>query len=676
MDRTGTEHKLPFGELSPLQFEELCLWLLDSFGHSRIEHWGAAGGESGCDLVSVAPDGKSWLIQAKRTERFTPALAANEIKKALDNPPDPEPLVYFLMATCSISRKTKERLIKEIKAAGKSWVVELCDLTRLDREVRRDPATLKRFFGLFESSKSPDRHWNVPGRNDYFTGRDDMLTTLEELVNQDGTAALTQTISGLGGIGKTQIAVEFCHRHRERYPFGIFWADASSADNLKASYHGFAVELGWIDSKVPVDEGAEAWLRRSRSAPGWLLVLDNADDPEQVDDLVPKSAQGHVVITTRHADPEWGLAPLRVDVWPLADAVRFLAERSGRQDVRWAEDLEDLAQGLGCLPLALEQAGAYLRQQPTVGVHDYLDGFRRRKIAFLEKKKSARPLRGDYEHTVATTWSISFDRLEPAAGAALGAMAFLDPDEIPTDFFLEFFKTDSDSDAVSLDLEDPTEISEQIVAPLRSYSLVEVVAGDATPSLRIHRLVQEVVLHGLSLSSDDELGSFFEKVHQALNQCFPLDPNSPESWKSGRRWMPHVVHGLGIWKSLKKPTLWAPTPLWARAGFNAWAAGFYGTARVLLEETLEVSRRVLGHEHPSTLTAMANLAESLRALGDANTARTLLEETLEVSRKILGHEHPSTLTTMANLAASLWALSDANAARTLLEETLDAPAGN
>ena len=547
---------------------------------------------------------------------------------------------------------------REIDADASPFSVET--LLRWKEKREQQVARSRQFF-----LKATEAHWNAPTRNDFFTGRDELLMALEQRLSEDGKAAVTQTIVGLGGIGKTQLAVEFCHRNREHYPFGVFWADASSAENLKTSYFSFAVELKWIDPKTPLDDGAEAWLRGIRDTAGWLLVLDNADEPEKVEGLLPLSGQGHLVITTRHSDPDWGTDPLTVGILPLDEASAFLRARTRRH----GEDFEELAEELGCLPLALEQAGSYLRHHKAVDVQTYLGGFRKKKIDFLEAKteKNDRPLRGDYDHTVATTWSISFERLPDAAKEALQALAFLDPDSVP----IEFFGACSHlgPGLAALDLTDPTVIPEEIVTPLSRYSLVHVIE---TQALSVHRLVQEVVLHDLGNAPENSLfQETFESVHKALDQCFPQDPKSPSLWKLGRVWMPHILQSLNIYQGLKEPPQWDPTSLWYRAGANAWASGSLNVAHTLFESELSVRRRVLGPEHSSTLMAMANLAISLRTLGDANAARALLEKTLEAMKRVLGPEHPSTLDAMANLAESFKVLGDAKAARALSEKTLE-----
>ena len=510
------------------------------------------------------------------------------------------------------------------------------------------------------ASVAPLVHWNVPNRNEYFTGRTDLLDTLNRLLNESKTAALTQAITGLGGIGKTQIAVEFCHRNKRAYPGGVFWADASSAGSLTDSYASFALDLGWVSQEMPGDDAAGVWLSRARKTAGWLLVLDNADEPEQIDSLLPQTADGHVLITTRSQDPGWGGKPLAVDVWPLDEAATFLVERTGRKSE--VEDCRELAEVLGGLPLALEQAAAYLVQHGTIAVTAYLEGFNRHRVAFMETHKSRRPLRGKYEETVATTWTISFGRLPPPAAEALQALPFLDPDSIPTRFFEKC--GDLGSALGALDLGDSFTMAECIVEPLRAYSLIEVFDGGSTFS--IHRLVQDVVRYRLT---ETEASEIFRKVIEILHGLFPKEPDIQVTWKVGIPWLPQIIHSLYLWQKLESKPPWDPTAAWFRAAKCALAAGRYSIARKLCDEVLTIRAYRLGVHHPDTLCAKANLACSLSPLGDLESSRMLLEETLMESRSVLGAEHKETLTLSVNLSVTHLNLGNAALARDLLERS-------
>ena len=524
--------------------------------------------------------------------------------------------------------------------------------------------------------REPSTHsvpfWNVPRRTDFFTGREDVLEELEQRLEAAGSAALTQTIVGLGGIGKTQTAIEYCLRHRARYHAGTFWVDASSADSLQAGYAECARGLRLVDEQAPDDKATVAFENHLKRRSGWLVVLDNADTPDAIRSLLPPNSHGHVLITTRDQAPRLGRGePIRLDCLPIERATAFLLERTRRSE-DFQADAEALATALEGLPLALEQAGAYLAEFSTLPLRDYLEKFESLSLDYLEGHE---PIEGDYgkktgHRTIAATWEISFRALEdsaPAAAEVLNACAFLDPQAIPLKVFSEgatHFGPNLEALAESLKV-DSTTVHTEILRPLRLYSFVEWVGEeDGLGNLSVHRLVQTVARWRLG----DGWPGVVDGVYKAQDDLFPRDYKSPSTWPEAALLLPHVQASAGYWNETHGAD---PTDLWIYAGNSAWASGRSTQARELHEQCLEVSRRVLGEEHPDTLSSMNNLAETLRALGDSGGARELHEQCLEVSRRVLGEEHPDTLMSMNNLASTLWALGDSGGARELHEQCLE-----
>jgi NB-ARC domain/Phosphorylase superfamily len=246
---------------------------------------------------------------------------------------------------------------------------------------------------------------NVPHLgNPNFTGRAQTLTNLRTLLDSGFPVALT----GLGGVGKTQIAVEYIRQHSQEYDV-IWWMRADDADVLATSYSGLAAELHLADyddaEQADVVHAVRRWLREHDR---WLVVFDSASDPQGVRSYLAVATAGHVIITSRN--PNWGSVArsLQVDPPSLQEAVTFLAARTHQQDAAAAEIVAEL---LGRLPLALEQAGAY------IGAHgcalaDYAQLFREHQLALLGRSGPVI----DYEATVSTTWSLS---LEAATTTAL-----------------------------------------------------------------------------------------------------------------------------------------------------------------------------------------------------------------------------------------------------------------
>ena len=501
----------------------------------------------------------------------------------------------------------------------------------------------------------------VPHRNPSFTGREELLSLLHQQLQEEESAALAQAaIHGLGGIGKTQTAIEYAHRFCEYYRF-VLWVVAEEESDIRAAYAEMARKLGLVEAAADQEaaiEAMKAWLSRE---PGWLLVFDNADDPGLLPDYLPtRRTDGKVLLTSRASSfSKVGIRePFKVQTLSTEDAVRFLMDRTGDAD---SEAAGDLAHELGCLPLALEQAAAYI-ERIGGGCAGYLARYRRQGLKLLEKAE----LSTDYPKTVATTWQLSFAAVqaeEPDSAELLKAAAFLVPDSIPIEIFtlggpkLGELLADKLTDA----REDPLAFWEML-APLERYSLVDRLQGD---SFRIHRLTQEVIKDSLGEEGRRE---WAERVIRALDAAYPRGELT--TWRLCARLQPSARAASELIRSFELDSVEAGQLL-GQAGAYAWARGDYGEARLFVEHALEIQERILGVEHPATLTSRNNLAEIFRSQGDLAGARHLWEETLEILERVLGVKHPDTLASRNNLAETLRFQGNLAGARRLQEEILE-----
>jgi tetratricopeptide (TPR) repeat protein len=501
----------------------------------------------------------------------------------------------------------------------------------------------------------------VPHRNPFFTGRESLLGELHQRLQATGITALAQAaIHGLGGIGKTQTAIEYVHRFGKHYRF-VLWVAAEQQATLGAAYLSIARELGLVEGRDDLETGVralKAWLSREER---WLLVFDNADDPALLRDALPVVRAGGKVLLTSRAKTfaEVGIRePFRVETMDPEDARAFLLKRTKREE---SEPAAELARELGYLPLALEQAAAYV---DTVGVslREYLASFQRRGLKLLEKGKPG----AEYPASVATTWNLSFTNVQkasPASAELLTAAAFLAPDLVPIEIFtLGCSELDGLlAEALKGVAAEPL-VFWELLEPLERYSLVERLPDDA---FQLHRLTQEVVKDSLG-----EAGRrmWAERVIRALNTAYP--DLEFENWKLCERLQPNARPAAELTRTYKLESIEAGRLLlWA--GHFAWVRGDYAGARLCGELALEIRERVLGGEHPDTLTAMNDLALTLDALEDLPGALRLYERTLEIRERVLGREHADTLTSMNNLAGTLRDLSDLAGARDLNERTLE-----
>ena len=479
--------------------------------------------------------------------------------------------------------------------------------------------------------------WNVPFHpNPFFVGRDLLLAELQIRLIAPGLATRRVALTGLGGVGKTSIAVEYVYQQHADYDL-VWWGNGEQPTSLLADLVALAGQLG-LAADAPQEAQVAAlrgWLERHQRR---LLVLDNVEDPQAVVELLPRNASGHLLVTSR-TGVGWErlTSVLPVEVLAPADAAGLLLTRTGETGPTAEAAAVTLAATLGGLPLALEQAGAYVAATGTVGLAGYAELFDSRALELL---KRGQPL--GYQHTVATTWSLALQQLqeaEPAAVDLLTMASFLAPDDLPEPLLTVHH--DQLPEPLGSAVGDPLALADAVAA-LRRYSLVRVVAD----GLFVHRLLQTVVR--TALDADTERAWAAAAVH-LLRAGFPADNLQVTKWPECERLLPHVLtiadHGqrLGVesegWLYLQD-----------RAAMYLRSRGQYRQAQTLLEQSLAGRRRVLGQDHPNTLQSMNNLAVARRNLGNLQGARDLHEQTLAARRRVLGDDHPNTLLSMNNLA--------------------------
>ena len=442
--------------------------------------------------------------------------------------------------------------------------------------------------------------WNIPFlRNRNFTGRSDELAELRASLNAGETAALVQprAIHGLGGIGKTQLAVEYAYRHGKDYDY-VWWIRSEDPVTLVNDYASLAAELDLPEKdekeqRVTV-EAVKKWLRLNR---GWLLIFDNAVDARSIHNCLPGGGIGHIIITSRN--PNWaGVAkPLSVKSLPLDNAIEFLLKRTNSQDEATAKEL---AENLGRLPLALEQASAFIETSGRPLAH-YLELFETRQRELMQRGE----LSIEYPETVATTWSISFQNVErenkPAA-ELLRLCAFFAPDDIPLKMITEGAKELPESLAKTVT--DSFSFDEALIA-LRKYSLVEV----EDEKLSIHRLVQAVIRHAMN---EDDVKRWAGVAVHVVNAAFPNNSNDVRTWPLCAPLVPHASVALSHAEAIPF-TSNETAMLLNQIGMYMYARAEYAQAKKMYERALAIDEAALGPDHPNVAEWLNNLGVVLEA---------------------------------------------------------------
>jgi tetratricopeptide (TPR) repeat protein len=554
--------------------------------------------------------------------------------------------------------------------------------TRLREELaavvlgERSPASPARFpvadgAGVVEDAGRPrfptalPAVWNLPyRRNPSFTGREQELAGLAGQLGR-GAAAVTQALGGGGGVGKTALATEYAYRHRAEFDT-VWWVRAEEPATLVGDLADLAVALrlaepGHADQRLAV-VAARRWLDGHDR---WLLVLDNAAAPDtatgldrplaRLVDLIPQVLHGQVLVTSRDASWEEHATLAELDLFTSEEAVAFLQGRSGSGEGAAATEVAAL---LGLLPLALEQAGAYVRET-RIPLATYLDRLRQFPALTVTK---GRPRDRDPADTVATTWQVSLERVRPIVGAVslLEVCAFLGPDEIPRALFSH--QIDPMPDDLAALTGDPFAIDEA-VGGLRRFGLVK--ADEQT--LTVHRLVQQVIRDHLGpASAAARCGAAVRLLATALPFGGYADPGL---WPLCARLLPHALAAVAHGQRLEVEPR-ATADLLDSAADYLQGRARYAEARTLRERALAIFEAHLGPDHPDTATSLNNLATVLTNQGELDGARGLHQRALAIRETQLGADHPQTATSLNNLAEVLRSQGDLGGARALFERAL------
>ncbi|GMF97349.1 unnamed protein product [Aspergillus oryzae] len=502
-----------------------------------------------------------------------------------------------------------------------------------------------------ESQKCGESVWMVPFRKNLrFVGREEEITKTEEfLMQQDGPGKVA--ICGLGGVGKTQIALELAYRIRKRDPeYSIFWVTCTSYESVEQAYISIASKLGMSGVKpAEVKEKVKAYLSQE-SAGKWLLVFDNADDMEMwskdntnsptLTDFLPQCEQGHILFTTRSRKVAMKLASPYVITISKPDieiAVKILqnslVEKTLLSDRGTATTL---LEQLAFLPLAITQAAAYINEN-SIGLSDYLMLLKDQEPGVIELLSENFGDEGRYKETqnpVALTWFVSFQQIQRSnklAADYLSFMACINPRGIPQSLLPQPNSIKKKIDAIGL---------------LKAFSFVSEGGGDG--SLNLHRLVHLATRNWMRKSQQFSLQIL--KTADHLSETFPNDDHIHR--KVWREYMPHALSLIAEADFQKEQENYIN--FINNIGMCLYSDGRWKEAERLQVQVLELRKQVLGPEHPDTLTSIANLALTYRNQGRWKEAERLQVQVLELRKQVLGPEHPDTLTSIANLASTYW----------------------
>jgi tetratricopeptide (TPR) repeat protein len=486
--------------------------------------------------------------------------------------------------------------------------------------------------------------WMVPRRQDpQFVGRKDELRAIKQNLAGAGSSTLTQPVAihGLGGVGKTSLAVEFAYWRADDYN-AVLWLSAEDPTTLASAYADLAGEL-LLPEASALDPSSRIaavrlWLRDHGS---WLLVFDNAERREDVEPYVPSRIIGHVLITSRH--PDWGNLARSIKVPPLppSDSVKLLLQ--GLEGGNTTEPC-GLADDLGGLPLALAQANAYIRRT-ACSFRDYRERFRVQGTEF-DHRQMAEP---GYGRTVAATLALALDRLrtEPElnspAERLLARCAFYAPEGIPRDLFTDLFRNEP--------------LLEEAIETSRAYSLIETKNG----AISVHRLVQWAVRTRIGSAAWCEVAG--HAVRRAF-ELFPSDADDAGAWPVCRPILEHALcaaeHALG-----RNVDVAIAAGLLERIGVHLRGVLDQSRARELLLRALKTKESIYGLSHPEVAQTLGHLGRLDRIEGALPEAQRHLERALTILESANGREQVEVARVFNSLGIVARDQGDLNKAREL-----------
>jgi tetratricopeptide (TPR) repeat protein/DNA-binding CsgD family transcriptional regulator/transcriptional regulator with XRE-family HTH domain len=529
------------------------------------------------------------------------------------------------------------------------------------------------------SSDRPDRlHpasalrvWMLPYlRNPFFLGREEMLARLRRQLQGGQTMApcQPQAISGLGGVGKTQVALEYAYRHAQDYQM-VLWTRADSHDALAAGYAQIAQAL-CLPERDERDEAVmiaavKSWLCQHS---GWLLILDNADELAVLPEFLPAPMTGHLLLTTRAQALGQLATRIEIGILDPDTAALLLLRRAGllAPDAPLAQAEENdrqaavqLALELGGLPLALDQAGAYL-EETGCDSQQYVDLYQSRRADLLGQRGG---VVWDHPDPVATTWALSFASVEsrsPLAADLLRLCAVLHPEAMPEELFLQGA---AHLGPVLAPMETDALAFNQALAVIGSYSLLRRSGREHT--LSMHPLVQAVLRDTMTIQERDQ---WAERAIAALNAVFPeVRDQVWKHWDQCARLLPHVLTAAAAASTAMHSLELAG--LFTKTADHLFDRAQYEQAEPLYQRALSLCERILGEEHPQVTFPLRGLADLYRELGRYEQAELLYQRALHLW-ETLGPKHPAIPSPLNNLALLYWNQGRYEQAEPLLQRDL------
>jgi len=503
---------------------------------------------------------------------------------------------------------------------------------------------------------APPPVWKVPARNPAFTGRHTLLASLRERLVLH-TTAVPVALLGLGGVGKTQIALEYAHRFAADYDI-VWWISADQPGLVRTDLAKLAAALH-VSSSPNTSEQVGAVreaLRQGTPSSRWLVIFDNADDPDQLREFLPQGA-GDVIVTSRNRAWMQATDCDEVAVFDRDESVELLARRVGSLA---SADAAAVAERLGDLPLLVEQAAAWLAET-AMSALDYVELLDTRLTEVLDEPPPA-----GYPHSAAVTWRLAMGKLRelrPAAARLLELCAFFAPEPIPlwllgrqpvTDELLSFERS----------LGDAALLRASLIRDIGRFALARV--DPTLNAVRVHRLVQTVIRDAMTEQARLESRVRVQDILASANAGMQEGgPDNQDNWLRYESIRPHLEHvGALDSRDDAKRQLVIDMVRYLRA-----RGDFFGSQE-LAEKALEHWQKMFDENDPLGLRLRVYLANTLRDRGLYRESSDISRDVVNRLTRTLEPEHPYTLEALGGLGGDLWFIGEFEQAREVNQRTL------
>ncbi|GKT83099.1 kinesin light chain [Colletotrichum tofieldiae] len=513
---------------------------------------------------------------------------------------------------------------------------------------------------------------------------------------------------GLGGSGKTQIALEFAYRRLRETNCPVYWVHADNEATFTQDYEALARKAGLTDKFKGKEllRGVREWIE---AQPRWLLIVDNADDlgifgvgnrmataqsPADetcLDDYIPRAPVGTILWTSRDERIVGSLVSARrgVSVGRMAaDEALALFETSRNEHVAIHEKdaVSGLLAQLDYLPLAVSQAAAYIRRRPTP-VAEYLSRLKegKKRWRILQRSEHDRHRRREVPNSILETWSISMEHIrqeDDMAYRLLLTLAYVHNQNIPEKFISAAAQSGLDDDRQSLSSDRPSTESEYesddndeavatAVARLREFSFLSIRKDQSVgQAYDMHKLVQDAARYSLSQKARRQEAAQYSKAALLLvSELFP--PRLQEVWEESELWLPHVLESSNWAEVCKAGVDKEIASLLSHVSDYLYDRGRWNEQEPVDKKAILIRQRVLGEKHPKTISSRAELASTYFAQGRYEEDEKISLEVLELRQEVLGNRHPDTIYSMTELATTYHAQGKYDEAEKMTTEALE-----